>query len=88
MAKQSVAPNTNAAGFITISEGNDTVLSVWSWDISSVSINPKGSDTQIMLRSGTWFPCYVPAGEVMTAVSAAMALYVREERNLRTVRAA
>ncbi len=90
MAKQSVAPNPDAPGFITVREGNDTILSVWSWDISSVSVNPKGADTQIGLRgsNGTWFSCFVPPGEVMTSVSGAMALYIREERMLKAVRAA
>jgi hypothetical protein len=64
------------------------VLSVWSYDVTAVSINPKGPGIQITIRSGPWFAADVSVGEFMTAVSGAMAAYVREERMLRSVKAA
>jgi hypothetical protein len=73
---------------VSIFEGSDMVLSVWAYDVTAVSLNPKGPGIQITIRSGPWFAADVSVGEFMTASASAMQMYIKEERMLRAVRAA
>ena len=73
---------------VSVFEGSEMTLSVWSWDVQSVGQDPKGRGSQVQMKGGTWFAVDVTPAEYMTAVAGAFALYVKEERNLRVVRAA
>ena len=77
-----------APGVIAVYEGSEMVLNVWAYNVESVNVNPKGRGVQITMKTGSWFPADVSVGEFTTAQGAAMQAWVREERMLKSVKAA
>ena len=89
MNHTTIAANLEAPGAIIVKNGSVTTLFLWSYSIESISESTKApGGTVVQLKSGTFFRVETTVDAVVSAVSIAMQSWVREERNLKSVRAA
>jgi hypothetical protein len=84
--RQTAAAHPGAPGFLVIYEAADVVMSIWSYDISSITKNTRGVGSQISVKSsGAWFASELTPGELMAATASAMMAYTEAERMARIV---
>ena len=86
--KQTVNAHPSAPGMVAVYEETEMVLAIWAYSVESVSTNPKGVGLQIGMKTGSWFPTTVSVAEFTSALGAAMQMYIKEERLLKSVKAA
>jgi hypothetical protein len=86
--QETVAADVNAPGLISVKRGSVASLALWAYSIESVSDNATGPGSKIQLKSTTWFLVDASVDAVVSAVGTAMQLWVREERNLKSIKAA